>query len=908
MRQELPDTDLLAILQGTQPAVAPDENITENNVPTVIRMSESAMRDMQDICAIAEKLAGYQTEWRCELLGSRADKTYAVHDFLIPQGTIAEEGFFFVDGKVRRAASEELLQINKDQGTDYYLIGQLHSHGGGTPYHSPTDDTGFEQLMNKLKFETEHVVWAALPVIETQPTNAWSNDRFQIKGTNHTDGMIDCALPTNSELEKLVLTELGLSSDNIRAIIKKILENNTPEETPPAQTTTLEESLVQALKEQFIPCARTHALAKTLVEPLRIRAYQPQKVGFGYSIVINDAGTTPYAEIAIITTTPITAPGKEILTKNKHLAIELVKGIPRPHDKGDLEAYVKERTIFRKKNYYQDPASYLEVHAGYFRDSKGTSHSLTLRTLREYVKQLEKDPKRDTYVFPFSTARDGSRKLSFSELEAIANEIPTTKNIISPVTSKKSTYLGTIRLGKEEIPLHTQDLKRAITAIHYNLGPKTEFQFIRYGKTYNWTVKNLEALQKRLQPRTTTSITPTANPSLWIPDEVPLLHEYEQGESNNIPRSAHYAKTGKQTVQKQVLYFGSPVQKTITPELYDLRQMFAHHIIAYLSSIVLPAVKYSGYIGTVVEHLTQTLTLDEALHVAGTPVPDDPEMTKSVYLSDNAAYCLETLLNNIKTSITDKTIEFMTQFCINPNAAIEAIIKTTPTNTAGAQPNTDSIATLVQETGNEIHTLDCAQADIPTTVPHPANTTANDNYKSRYAFLTEDISAICVEERRAIANETAQYFCASNRNNILNDRLFIEEFFKFATAYVAGIDFAFSSPQADSNHTVYTKYVRSLLAKIALEKHSLRDAITVLGKPVKDAPSDKIYCFSLQNEFLDSLGEQLYSQEFTPAELQYTYAFCIDANTTIERGLAPMIEAPTNPIVDSNQPLTGASQ
>lgn len=252
---------------------------------------------------MVKDVAGDSHEWFSFLLASKCDSTYTVRDLLIVDGTKAEMGHVAVEGEHVAKAAAEVRKMNEKNGTDLYVIGWLHSHGGGTPFHSTEDAGNFVKVLNSVSLNTEHPVYEELKLIESEVHRELAGGHVIISGQEADDARITFALPETPQLAAL-LTKYGMHK------------------VPPPE-----------------------AFVAEMLDIMPMRTEEAIMVGFGYSIVVNDKKDTPYAEIGTVRTKTIT--GKKDTT-TRRTKLKLVPGDLKI-DRDELKAMVKARIEFPKR-------------------------------------------------------------------------------------------------------------------------------------------------------------------------------------------------------------------------------------------------------------------------------------------------------------------------------------------------------------------------------------------------------------------------------------------------------------------------------------------------------------------------------------------------------------------------------
>ncbi|MBI1969490.1 hypothetical protein HYS48_02240 [Candidatus Woesearchaeota archaeon] len=297
--------DVLALLQGKEKG---DEEEEVLPVPTTVPMSKGTREKAHTICQIVKKVAGDSHEWFSFLLASKADPLFIARDLLIVKGTKAERGHVVVEGEHVAKASAEVQELNALLGTDFYIIGWLHSHGGGPVGHSFFDDGNFVQVLNSVRLNTEQAVPTRLDLIESRITKHVEDGKIILTGQDVEDAVIRYVLPKEEAFQAL--------------LIKYGIE-----------------------KGKRIAVEREAFLADVL-ELVQLETAEPKIVGFGYSVVVNDRGEEPYALVGVVEEKVITGKGtvKKYAYKTNVEPREVEKDVTA--DPQTLEAMVRERIQF----------------------------------------------------------------------------------------------------------------------------------------------------------------------------------------------------------------------------------------------------------------------------------------------------------------------------------------------------------------------------------------------------------------------------------------------------------------------------------------------------------------------------------------------------------------------------------
>jgi hypothetical protein len=187
-----------------------------------IRMTRRAFDKADRIGPLVKDLAGQDYEWSGFMLASKRDPDYVVQDILLQRGQDISHGNVVIDGKAVADASAEVDQINKQFGTDYYVIGWIHGHGGAWPSPSDTDVNNFGTVLNSVSLNTEQHVMVPLELIETEPQCSVQKGTVKYHGTAVEDAEIEYAFKDKKSLEGM-LRGKGLSARNATQVATDLL-------------------------------------------------------------------------------------------------------------------------------------------------------------------------------------------------------------------------------------------------------------------------------------------------------------------------------------------------------------------------------------------------------------------------------------------------------------------------------------------------------------------------------------------------------------------------------------------------------------------------------------------------------------------------------------------------------------
>src|SRR3989338_10373358 len=306
------DDDLLALLGAADDEKEVQAQVNGVYIPEKIVMTQGTRAKAQAICDAVRTIGERPYEWFSFLLASRADQEFIVRDLHLVKGAQVQPSHVSVDGTMHARAAAEILEYNREHGTDYYTIGWLHSHGAGMVGHSGEDDRNFEQLLNSVRLNTQQAVLEPLRLIETAERREIKDGALVISGQQVEDAVFRYATPNTRALEE-VLERYGLTA---LAGFREVPEG------------------------QFLA---------DLLRVVDVTVQQAKIVGFGYSVVVNDKNDDPHALIGYVEEHAITAPGKlHMKTKQTRVAcVDVDDDVT--FDQRELEALVRERLQFPPK-------------------------------------------------------------------------------------------------------------------------------------------------------------------------------------------------------------------------------------------------------------------------------------------------------------------------------------------------------------------------------------------------------------------------------------------------------------------------------------------------------------------------------------------------------------------------------
>lgn len=243
------------LIKGTRP-----EEIDENLLPTSIKITENALAKAKKIGELVDKKATSSYEWYSFSLASK-NNDYIVRDIILPKKQKISSAHCAVSGEEVALASNEVAEINRSSGKDYYIIGWLHSHANFSPFHSPTDHENIMNVLNSVSLNTEKVTYKPFDLIESEATVENRDGKIVMRGMDEEDGIF----------------ELNINDIIIENLLKKYNLKELPEG-----------------KEKI------RGLVKDVFSPEQMKFKEPVIKGFCYSVVINNIGATPDTLMAVI--------------------------------------------------------------------------------------------------------------------------------------------------------------------------------------------------------------------------------------------------------------------------------------------------------------------------------------------------------------------------------------------------------------------------------------------------------------------------------------------------------------------------------------------------------------------------------------------------------------------------------
>ncbi len=324
------DDDLLQLLdaQGGQAAPREDRGREEVVVPDRIPISQGTLDTAHEICDLVRKVSGGAYEWYSLLLAQHGDPDFVARSLLVPDGVDVWPSFVSVNGVDYARAVQEVAQLNAEHGTDYYVIGWLHSHANFSVGFSEEDKKNFHFLLNTVSRNTLRRALDPLHLIQTEVRARIKNNQLVLNGENLEDAVLKYDLLSEQEFQTL--------------LAKHRLDTAAP-----------------------VPRGARNAFMRDLLLAMGVRAYEPRTVGFGYSIVVNEKRDEPHAVLGVVQESIITQSGlRDTALTTTTAEVCQVDGDWTP-SRRELRNIVKNRLRFRRYETQDDGTVFTSRGARY---------------------------------------------------------------------------------------------------------------------------------------------------------------------------------------------------------------------------------------------------------------------------------------------------------------------------------------------------------------------------------------------------------------------------------------------------------------------------------------------------------------------------------------------------------------
>ena len=331
------DADLLELLLNEEHDQEEEEQESKTHVPSQVRISRGTLEKAWKTCEIVRKVGGMSYEWFSFLVASKADPEYVARDLILVPGAKVEPGHVAIDGTLHAKAARTVQTLNEINKTDLYIIGWLHSHGGGMPHHSEEDDGNFEQLLNTVYHNTKKPVWQPLHLIETKIRYEIKDGKICIVGSTPHDATISFPIPDQETLAK-VLQQYDLKGE----------------------------------------VANLEAFTYDLLSLMPMKVQEAKIVGFGYSVVVNDKKNTPYGKIGTVERNTISG-SRDIEVSLNETKVEIVD---LDHDVEFNERKIKKIVKRLKFTRYQPQISPFQRWKGAARGQIGFRFPFTTTVIK----------------------------------------------------------------------------------------------------------------------------------------------------------------------------------------------------------------------------------------------------------------------------------------------------------------------------------------------------------------------------------------------------------------------------------------------------------------------------------------------------------------------------------------------
>ncbi len=278
----------------------PEKDIWEY-APKSVKATKGVMNKAAAITKAVAEVGRGAYEWYGYLVADSSNMEIA-RDIMLPPKQNVGGSHVKVEGEGTVAVLKEIEEYNRSHGTDYRIIGWIHNHANHSTFHSGTDDRNMWGLLETTSIETQKYVTDDLGLIEKEPAMSGKDDKLVIEGKGS-----DCDIEYSIDLKKI--EALGVGKEDAKKII------------------------LQAL------------------DPSGMKIKEKHLIGFCYSIVVNNAGSKPHTEVAILEEGYVTKFRREAKRKTE---LEISEG-DIELDIEELKKQIKEKMEFPSRwNFFRE--------------------------------------------------------------------------------------------------------------------------------------------------------------------------------------------------------------------------------------------------------------------------------------------------------------------------------------------------------------------------------------------------------------------------------------------------------------------------------------------------------------------------------------------------------------------------
>lgn len=219
--------------------------------PKKVKITSGVLDKAQYICQTVKEIGGNDYEWYGLLVAKENDIETAC-DIILPGSQDVTGSHVSVTGDDLIKAGEKVKKLNEylDADDQYRIIGWIHNHGSFDTFHSSTDHRNTIEMLKKVRFDTSRPISANRALMKSPKDIKWKGDRLVIEGSPD-EPIIEYALPM----------------DELRA--------------------------------KGITKTEAKKLAENILAEKSMKVMESKKLGFCYSVVVNNRNDTPYSEVAV---------------------------------------------------------------------------------------------------------------------------------------------------------------------------------------------------------------------------------------------------------------------------------------------------------------------------------------------------------------------------------------------------------------------------------------------------------------------------------------------------------------------------------------------------------------------------------------------------------------------------------
>lgn len=193
-------------------------------IPSKITFAKGALDKAFAIGKVIDDITWGNYEWHGVILVNKDDPLFIVRDILIAEGAQIAPGATNLDAQALTKAVEGVTKLNQEKGTNYTIIGVIHSHGNGGVGHSLQDDEAFRHVIGTYCGATQKHFRSPVSLIEGQKEQQINNGDLVLSGSNLEDAVLKLTPPGEEKLREILRSQEILVPPHVKDVRKAALE------------------------------------------------------------------------------------------------------------------------------------------------------------------------------------------------------------------------------------------------------------------------------------------------------------------------------------------------------------------------------------------------------------------------------------------------------------------------------------------------------------------------------------------------------------------------------------------------------------------------------------------------------------------------------------------------------------